>query len=271
MRISGLFVYPVKSCRGIALDEVEVGEQAFVNDRRFMVIQPEGKFITQGLRPVMAQIEASVHGDVVELDAPGRQPIRVEARTTGERQAVSLWGTPCEVVDQGDEVAAWLSEILETPARLVAMAAGYERPVHEKLPRAYDGRLIFADAAPILVISEASLDELNDRLDTPLPMNRFRPNLVVSGCEPYAEDAWDRIRLGGFELARMVPCGRCSVTATDQATGERGEEPLRTLATYRKDETYGVMFGTYYGHLGTGRLAVGDLVEVMGAADAASA
>ena len=264
MKVSGLFVYPVKGCRGVAVEAVGVGDRAMENDRRFMVIDADGTFITQRKRPEMAMIEASVSGDVLQLAAPGRTPLSVETRAEGDTRGVAVWDTPCDVVDQGDAVAAWLSAYLGTPARLVAMASGYRRPMPEKLPAEHGGRLTFADAAPLLIISASSLDDLNGRLATPLPMDRFRPNIVVTGCAAYAEDTWTRVRVGGIELDRLIPCGRCAVTTTDQATGERtGKEPLATLAGYRRDADFGVLFGSYYAHLGTGRLAVGDAVEVV--------
>ena len=129
-------------------------------------------------------------------------------------------------------------------------------------PREFDGRLTFADASPLLVVGSESLADLNARLETPLPMNRFRPNIVIDGCPPYAEGGWDRILVGDLVLERLAPCGRCAITTTDQASAERGKEPLTTLETYRRDPDFGVIFGSYYGHTTIGRLAVGDAVTV---------
>lgn len=263
MRVSGLFVYPVKSCRGMAVDAVDVLETSLRNDRRFMVVAPGGGFLTQRQLPRMALIEAGIEGDVLELRSPGRAPLLVEARREGETEDVAVWDTPCLVVDQGDAAAEWLFASLGTPARLVAMVEGYRRPVQERLSREFDGRLLFADSAPFLVASEASLEDLNRRLSDPVPMDRFRPNIVVSGCIPYAEDTWETVRIGDIELRHMEPCGRCVFTTTDQTTAERpNNEPLATLATYRRDPERGVTFGSYYGHVSTGRLAIGDFVAV---------
>ncbi len=263
MQVSALHVYPVKSCRGAALESAEVVERAIRHDRRFMVVRPDGALLTQRQEPRMALIEVAVDDDALTLDVAGQESCRIETRAVGPSRRVEVWGSPCEVVDQGDVVATWLSEYLGTPARLVAMSGGYRRPLREPLPREFDGRLSFADAAPLLVVGAASLDDLNRRLGEPVPMNRFRPNVVIAGAAPYAEDTWGRIRIGDIELVRLIPCGRCAVTTIDQATGAGGQEPLRTLASYRPQTAFGVPFGSYYGHVGTGPLRVGDAVEVV--------
>lgn len=261
MKISALFVYPVKSCQGVPLEQVSVGHTGLQHDRRFMLVRPDGAVLTQRDEPFMTRIEARVtEGDVLELRSEGAAPLRITTRAEGAPSAVEVWGTRCEVIDQGEAVAAWLSACLGTPARLVAMSAGFERPAYSGFPRALDGRVLFADAAPILVIGEASLLDLNRRLKAPLPMDRFRPNLVVTGSAPYAEDDWERVRIGGLELTRVNPCGRCAITTTDQLTGERGKEPLATLATYRQHPELGVVFGTYFANAEPGRLKVGDEV-----------
>ncbi|MEM8885889.1 MAG: MOSC N-terminal beta barrel domain-containing protein [Planctomycetota bacterium] len=264
MHIASLHSYPVKSCRGIALERALIGDQGVKNDRRFMVTTPDGTFLTQRQLPRMAMIQVSVTDDIVELEAPGAPALRFEAQGSGTPRTVAVWGSPCEVLDLGDDVAAWFSAYLEAPARLVSMAPGYQRPLHDALPREHDGRLLFADAAPLLVTSEASLAELNSRLDEPVPMNRFRPNIVIAGCDPFAEDEWTRFRVGSLEFERLIPCGRCAITTTDQATGARGKEPLATLAGYRKHPDFGVTFGTYFVHLGTGAIAVGEEVVIVG-------
>jgi hypothetical protein len=173
--------------------------------------------------------------------------------------------------DCGDEPAAWLSDHLGLPCRLVRAGAAYARPIPaRKLPStlhltphtAYE--VSFADGFPFLVISEESLADLNARLDAPVPMNRFRPSLVVAGGEPYAEDTWGRFRIGSVVFHGATRCGRCVVTTTDQLTAARGQEPLRTLATYRRDAAGDVMFGRNLVHETiSGRLRVGEPVELL--------
>jgi hypothetical protein len=184
---------------------------------------------------------------------------------------VTIWKDTVTADDCGDEPAAWLSAFLGLPCRLVHAGAAYSRPLPaRKLPSTLDIRLStrhevsFADGFPFLVIAEESLADLNARLGAPLPMNRFRPNLVVAGAAPYAEDTWGRFRIGGVVFHGATRCGRCVVTTTDQLTAGRGPEPLRTLATYRRDAGGDVMFGRNLIHeTKTGRLAVGDAVELL--------
>jgi len=180
------------------------------------------------------------------------------------RVAVEVWRHRGPALDQGDAAAALLSEHLEISCRLVRIPPDHARRVNPAFSPE-EAHTAFSDGYPLLLVSEASLADLNARLETPLPMNRFRPNLVVRGCAPFAEDGWKRIRIGGLELDVAKPCDRCLVTTTDQATGERdGQEPLRTLATYRK-RGEGVLFGQNLVHRGRGALALGASVEVLAA------
>jgi uncharacterized protein YcbX len=184
---------------------------------------------------------------------------------------VTVWHDTVAADDCGEEPAAWLSGFLGFACRLVHAGTAYARPLPaRKLPPTLPPspgtahEVSFADAFPFLVISEESLADLNARLDAPLPMNRFRPSLVVAGGAPYAEDTWGRFRIGDVVFHGATRCGRCVVTTTDQFTAERGKEPLRTLATYRRDAEGDVMFGRNLVHeTKVGRVAVGDAVELL--------
>lgn len=262
MDIASLYVYPVKGCRGMALESARIEQDSLQNDRRFLVVDERGKFLSQRNAPRMAHIDARAAHDELELTSPGQAPLRIRTTRQGDERDVDVWGTVCRVVDQGEEVAAFFARALGQPAHLVQMAATFRRPLHPRLGDHPPGRLRFADAAPLLVASQASLDDLNGRLDAPLGMERFRPNIVIQGCDPYAEDAWERITVGDVTLERLIPCGRCAVTTMDPETLERGREPLRTLTTYRRDEELGALFGSYYVHLGEGTVRAGDRVRV---------
>lgn len=261
LRLSGLNIYPIKSARGIALDASDVDEFGLRHDRRWMVVDQSGLFLSQRSHPRLALVVPSISDDTLQVDAPGMRPLRSPLRP---RESVStrvtVWDDTGPASWVGLEAAEWFSEVLGTPCSLVHMADGVVRPANPAF--ASPGvRVSFADGFPFLLISEESLADLNRRLADPLPMNRFRPNLVVAGGEPYGEDEWGRIEIGGVRLEVVKPCERCLVTTTDQATGARGKEPLRTLATYRKVGN-DVMFGQNVVHENTGRLRVGDVVTI---------
>jgi len=239
MHLSALHIYPVKSCRGLSVPSAELGDHGLVGDRRFMVVtEADGLFLTQRSHPRMALIETTLTPDSLVLSSPKRGSVAVPLEASAGRRRVTIWKSTVTADDCGDEAAEWLSVFLGSPLRLVRIGGAYQRPVLK--PAAQAGDVVsFADSCPFLVISEASLADLNDRLvarhEEPLPMNRFRPNFVVAGCSPYAEDTWRRFRIGDAVFRCSDPCTRCIVTTTDQLTAERGKEPLKTLAGYRRD------------------------------------
>jgi uncharacterized protein YcbX len=261
IRISGLYVHPIKSCRGTALDEAEIGATGFVDDRRWLVVDRHGTFMTQRDWPALARVAVAVTNGGLKIDAEGMSAIDIaEPDPDARSESVTIWNDRCDAVSAGAVAAEWFSEFLGTPCRLVRMPAFTVRQVDTVYADPGD-RVGFADGFPFLLISQASLDELNRRLENPLPMDRFRPNIVVEGCEPHDEDGWTHLKAGGVEFRVVKPCARCVVTTTDQLTGERGREPLRTLATYRR---FGgeVLFGQNLIHAGAGILKVGDHCDV---------
>lgn len=265
-RVSQLYCYPIKSARGIALSRAELDRFGIRHDRRFMLIDPTGRFVSQREEPRLALAVPRFDGDDVVVEAPGQSPLRLPlAGLPGPRRDVTLWDWDGrnESVDQGDGPAAWWSAYLGTPVRLVFSPEDSARPT-QPTPhgRGVGGVVSFSDGFPLLVVSQASLDDLNARLAEPLPMNRFRPNMVVEGVAPFAEDTWQRFRAGGVTLRGTKPCARCPITTTDQDTAERGVEPLRTLATFRRGER-GVLFGQNAEHEAPGHMAVGDPIEVL--------
>jgi uncharacterized protein YcbX len=259
--LSALYRYPVKSLRGEACDAREVGRTGLSGDRRWMVVDRDGRFLTQRQQPRMALIAARLdeRGEL-HLAAPGMPELRV-APASGGRIEVVVWGDRLEAVPAGGEAAAWLSDFLALDCRLVSFADDVSRAVDPAYAAATD-QVGFADGFPFLLISQASLDDLNARLGQPLPMLRFRPNLVVEGCAPYAEDGWRRIRIGDVSFRVAKPCSRCIIPTIDPATAERGQEPLRTLMGYRRRDNK-VYFGQNLVHDSGGHLAVGMSVEVL--------
>lgn len=259
--LSSIHVYPVKACGGLSPAEWPVDAFGLRNDRRWMVVNLAGRFLTQREAPRLALIRPALETGGLVLRAPGMTELRLPlVPATRERVSVQVWGDATEGVPVSPEAAQWLTRYLGALARLVWMPDDIVRPTDPAYADGY--RVSFADGFGFLLISEASLADLNRRLEAPLPMNRFRPNLVVSGTEPFAEDAWREIRIGGLALRLVKPCGRCVVTTTDQETAERGQEPLRTLATFRERDGK-LMFGMNVVHRGTGRLAMGMPVEVV--------
>ena len=242
MHLSALLIHPVKSLRGCAVGSAAIDERGIVGDRRFMVTGPDGAFLTQRTLPRMALVATRLDDEHLTLHAAGHGSVRVQrAGDPGaDRIRVSVWQSEGLLAeDCGEEAAAWLSGFLAARCRLVRAGADFRRPVR-RAPAGFGDRQVgFADAFPGLLLSEASLAGLNDRLvengAEAVPMDRFRPNLVIAGATPHAEDAWNRVRIGDIFFRSAGPCARCVVTTTDQETGERGPEPLRTLAGYRRD------------------------------------
>ncbi|MGH7553469.1 MAG: MOSC domain-containing protein [Longimicrobiales bacterium] len=261
-RLAGLYIYPLKGGRGVPVDRWETDGFGLRFDRRWMVVDADRQAITQRDRPRLALLEATPEPDALVLRADGASPLVLPLSTNGaQRLEVSVWNDVAVAIDMGDDAARWISDALELCCRLVHMPEDVVRPVSLRHGLPGD-RIGFADAYPFLLISQGALDELNRRLDQPVPMNRFRPNLVIDGVEPHAEDFWTRITIGGMPFDVVKPCARCAVPTIDQATAERGKEPIRTLSTYRRVDGK-VMFGQNVIHRGTGELRVGDTVAVL--------
>lgn len=265
--LSALNIYPVKGLKGIALEAARCTDRGLEHDRRWMVVDRSGTFISQRSHPKMATVWTAIEDGRIVLSAPDVDsvalPLEHEAPPT---LSVTVWKSTCPAAAGPPEADEWLSDYLGEPCRFVYMPHSTRR--HSNPQYAGHAKLVgFADGYAYLVITEASLAELNARLAAKghpaLPMNRFRPSLVIAGSEPFAEDRWKRIRIGDAVLQAAKPCGRCQVTTTDQATGEvRGPEPLATLATYRDSREFGVMFGMNFVTARTGKIGVGDTVAV---------
>ncbi len=262
LRVSEVNIYPVKSCAGIALTSGRVVDTGFEHDREWMIVDGEGNFITQRQHPKLALVSVILFPGGVRLAAEGRSPLDVPILIEGTRIQTEVWESPCIGIDQGESVESWLTDFMGRQARLIRMAPDFKRPVKEKYQSEKKEVVGFADGFPFLLISEASLEDLNSRLAEKLPMNRFRPNIVVAGGTPYQEDAWQKIKIGDVVLRAAKPCSRCEITTVDQATGEKGIEPLETLGTYRT-KPKGIMFGQNLAHEGPGTIAVGDPVELL--------
>ncbi len=259
--LGGVYVYPIKSCSGISLQSAALGATGLLHDRRWMLVDEGGGFMSQRRHPSMALISPLLTPDRLVVRAPGMPDLEVPLG--GEREEridVEVWGDVQRGEPVGGYADRWFGRFLGVRCRLVRKPEDDVRSVNSAYARSGD-QTSFADAFPLLLISEASLEDLNARLESPVSMNRFRPNLTVRGCGPYAEDGWEEVRVGNAIFRAAEPCARCAVTTVDQQTGERGKEPLKTLATYRKAQGE-VLFGRNLIHTSPGTVSVGDPVEV---------
>ena len=272
MDLSGLFIYPVKGLRGFSVNTAAVDALGLVGDRRFMVVDETGRFLTQRTLPRMALVVTALDAAHLTLsaDRAGSMRVALAPDPAAPLCTVSIWQSEgLQAEDCGDAAAEFLSAFLATRSRLVRIGPAFRRPVLKSAARSGD-MFHFGDGAPVLVVSEASLADLNDRIvahgEEAIPMSRFRPNLVVTGCPAFAEDTWPSFRLGSVVFRAAGQSSRCIVTTTDQLTAERGKEPLRTLATYRRDaaDPTDVNFGQNLIHeTMAGTIRIGDAVEVL--------
>ena len=261
--VTSLIYYPIKACRGFEVEYAQVECMGLEHDRRMMVVTLEGDFLTQREYPRLAHVRPTLQNGTLTLSAPNYDSVQLGIQSTGTPWPVDIWRSKgVHAIDQGEEAAQWFSDWLGMSVRLVHLADGYKRKLNPEYAVDEDDHTGFADGYPILLISEESLQDLNTRLEIPVPMNRFRPNLVVRGCEPYAEDTWNKIKIGDVELAVVKPCPRCVVTTIDKETLEQGKEPLKTLSKYRKHEL-GAIFGQNIIPLNRGSLRLDMNVEVL--------
>jgi len=271
--VSNLVVYPVKSMAGVELSQAELIDTGFRFDRSWMVIDDNDRFLTQRQHPEMALVRAEpVTGDTGQpglvLTVPGEAPVSVPLVRDDDRDRVipvDIWGETVDAVDQGPEAAKILTRYLDRPARLVFLAEHAPRHLGPSYPAPPGIHVGFADSAPLHLLSEASFRDLNGRLDTPVRIDRFRANIIVSGTDAFAEDSWRRVRVGDVELLIVKDCIRCQVINVDQQTGEKEIDPLETLGSYRSGPI-GPRFGRKVVHDRRGMIRVGDRVEVLEAA-----
>ncbi|MDT7723982.1 MAG: uncharacterized protein QOI21_558 [Actinomycetota bacterium] len=264
-RVSWLGYYPVKACGGTSVEVADVGPAGLRHDRAFMVVAPDGNFRSQRRFPIMAAIRPVVldDGRRMALSAPGVEDVVLNLVPDGQRHEVATTIWQGKGVNQGPEAQDWFSTALGAPSMFVGVPPDHARVSTGVTP----GTAGFADSTAMLVVSDSSLDTLNERIASrggePVPMERFRPNIVVSGwVEPHTEDRVRAMTSGSVDLGYAKPCIRCSVTLVDQETGVRsGPEPIRTLADYRR-EPDGVAFGMKAAVTKPGQLAVGDEVIV---------
>lgn len=263
MQLQDIYCYPIKSLGGFRLEEANLQERGLQFDRRWMLVDKEGNFLSQRKQPKMAllQTELSKEGVAVYTKAQPDKSILIPFEpSTFELISVRVWDD--EILGQlvDNKINQWFSDILDFSCKLVYMPTSTERKVPPKYA-AKNESVSFADGMPYLLIGQASLDDLNSRLDLPVPMDRFRPNLVYSGGNAFEEDGWDKLKIGDALFKITKPCARCIMTTIDQSTGKKYKEPLKTLSAYRN---FGgkVMFGQNMSLLEGEKIKVGDILTV---------
>ncbi len=262
--LAKIMIYPIKSLRGIDVTQAVVESRGLQHDRRWMVVDAEGAFVTQRKHPHMALVDVGFEPEgakTMTLSAPGQESITFPCfpEAQAPEHQVQIWRSECRALDMGEEPARWLSEWMKQPCRLVYMPSSTRRDINP-LYATGEGIVSFADGYPCLVISQASLDDLNQRLEQAISMKRFRPTFVVEGAEPFAEDEWCDVQIGHVLMKGVKGCDRCHMITIDPATGQKGKEPSATLSTYRKRDGK-IWFGQNLIPLHCGTVSVGDTIK----------
>ncbi len=234
--LSEIWIYPIKSLGGIRLKSSKVREKGLELDRRWMLVDEQGNFITQRVFSSMALFKLTMTDDMLEVSFKGNQiSIPKKSESNGSPIQSKIWDDSVITYEVNPTISDWFSSMLGMNCRLVSFPEEGSRPV-DAAYKINDENVSLADGYPFLIIGQASLDDLNHRLKKPLPINRFRPNFVFTGGEPYQEDGWRNFKIGKNHFIGVKPCARCVLTTVDQETAEKGTEPLATLASYRKRE-----------------------------------
>lgn len=261
LTLSAITLYPVKSLAGISVSRWPVTKTGLQYDRKWMLVDAAGQFLSQRRLPRMALIKTAFANSRLILSAPGMENLSLPLTPSGGDIINStIWGDQCEAHGVSREADQWLGGFLKQDCRLVYQSSGMVRQVDPHYGRDTDN-VAFSDGFPFLIISENSLVSLNREMGLDLPMIRFRPNLVISGCPDYAEDSWREISIGGIDFRLPKPCSRCAIPNLDPDTAQPGKEPLRTLNRVRKWQN-NVYFGQNALHDQCGELTVGDAVRV---------
>jgi uncharacterized protein YcbX len=281
MEVKQLYIYPIKSCQGISLDQGVVTPKGFLGDRQFMLVDAQGNFLTQRQYPLLATIQVKISDDSLILNCTNslrgkaNNSFRFQPTLEGKQLKVKIWSDRTMGIDQGNDVANWFQNALQLPlnakCRLVRQSDQYPRAIDAKYRTKSDQKVSFADGYPFLLTNTASLSELNRRLqekypeqNQQVPMNRFRPNIVMETNEPFIEGTWETLKIGKVIFRIVKPCSRCIVTTTNQTNGERNRlnEPLATLSDFRQVKNQGILFGENMLPETLDTIKIGDLVEI---------
>ncbi|HLT06265.1 MAG TPA: MOSC N-terminal beta barrel domain-containing protein [Cyclobacteriaceae bacterium] len=259
MQLQEIYIYPIKSLGGIRLQEAQVEVRGLTYDRRWMLVDDKGLFLTQRKHHHMALLQVDLQPSglrVYHKHNPERQCFVPFSPKSGQSIKVTVWDDTVDALVVSEEVSQWFTGILGISCQLVFMPEATSRPIDEKYA-VHQETVSFADAMPYLLIGQSSLDDLNNKLEEAVPMNRFRPNFVFTGAAAFEEDTWSQIKIGTCTFKITKPCARCVMTTVDQETGTSGKEPLKTLASYRSVNKK-VLFGQNMIALTGGKIKIGD-------------
>lgn len=263
--VSSLFIYPIKSCAGIAVSRLDYSARGLHGDRQYMVVNADGAGITQRQLPKLAHIQPALRDEGLTISCKGQPTFELATNEADsnklDTRMVTVWNYRGDALDLGDDAANWFTRTLGTPCRLVCFSPTGDRPVSQKYT-ALSAQAQFSDGYPVLVTTVESLQDLNRRLITPVPMNRFRPNVVLRDVAPFAEDDWRILTFPHLRLHVVKPCERCAIVTVNQTTLELSKEPLRTLASFRNIDGK-VRFGQNAVPEGPGHLSLGDDAVVL--------
>lgn len=266
LTLSEIWIYPVKSLGGIRLESSRVLDKGLPHDRRWMLVDDQGAFMTQRIYPKMALFSLSIDHQRMTITkrnpttSPASITFNIDVPPLGEIIQTKVWDDEVIVAEVDAKISQWFSDHLGIICRLVNFPEQNARPVNPRY-KVNDEHVSLADAYPFLIIGQSSLDDLNRRMKQPLPMNRFRPNFVFTGGEPFVEDTFRQFSIGKNRFVGVKPCDRCIQTTVDQDTAEKGVEPLLTLATYRKKENK-IYFGQNVVALDHEEVRIGDPIVV---------
>lgn len=263
LTVSGLYIYPIKSLAGIAVGSATLTSRGLQYDRRLMLVDENNIFLTQREHPVMALLQPVIKSDGLYVHHKNNQAKSLfvpHQPTSDARVTVTVWDDTCEAQLYDEAINAWFSQSLGLRCRLAYMPETSNREVDKRYAH-HNEITSFADGYPALIIGQASLDDLNTRLAEPIPMNRFRPNIVFTGGDPFIEDQLRSFTINGIDFSGVKPCARCVMTTIDQDTIAQSKEPLKTLAGYRRKE-HKILFGQNLLHVGDGVINVGDAINV---------
>ena len=266
LQLSEIYIYPIKSLGGIRLENSNITSRGLENDRRFMLVDENGRFLSQREYPQLAVFQTEIEGDILLItNKKSDQNLRISLSQNSQLPSLSvtIWDDKVSAIEVSKEASDWFTQALKIPTRLVYMNEESQRKIEPEYSLSGEEITSFSDGYPILIIGQSSLNDLNNRLDNPLNINRFRPNFVFTDGEPFEEDAWHEFTVGDVRFFGVKPCARCIMTTIDQETSEKsGKEPLLTLNKYRKAGDK-ILFGQNVLIIQLGTVSVGNDVTVL--------